>query len=95
MELVDCRLPTIQKTETLLLGSYNNLVVLNDEKLVSLGTNHFWYGPDNKYASTIEVCRRDMSHICPRARTIFIGAIHYFEIKQILVSKEIRNKGQK
>ena len=42
------RLPTIQKTETLLLGSHNNLVMLHAETLVSSGTEHFWYGPANK-----------------------------------------------
>ena len=35
------RLPKIQKTDTLLLGSQNTLVVLHAEKLVSLGTNNF------------------------------------------------------
>ena len=39
------RLPTTPKTDTILIGSQNILVVLNAEKLVSLGTDHFWYGP--------------------------------------------------
>ena len=40
------RLPTIQNTDTLLLGSQNTLAVLHSEKLVSSGTNDFWYGPE-------------------------------------------------
>ena len=41
-------LPTIPKTETILLGSLKNLVVLHAEKLVSLVTNCFWYVPAEK-----------------------------------------------
>ena len=49
------RLPTIQNTENLLLGSQNTLVMLHAEKLVTLGTDHFWYGPENKHTGTLEV----------------------------------------
>ena len=41
-------LPAITNTDTLLLGSHNTLVVLNDYMLVSLVTNHFWYGTADK-----------------------------------------------
>ena len=37
-----------QKTYTPLLGSQNTLVILNAEKLGSLGTNLFRYGPADK-----------------------------------------------
>ena len=33
-------LPTIKKTDTVLLGSWNTLFVPHADKLVSLGTNH-------------------------------------------------------
>ena len=42
------RLPTIQNTGTLLLGSQNTLVMLHTEKLVSSGTDYFWYEHANK-----------------------------------------------
>ena len=42
------RLTTTQKTYTLLLDSQNILVVSHAEKLVSLGTNRFWYGSADK-----------------------------------------------
>ena len=42
------RILKIYKTDTLLLGSHNTLVVIHDEKLVSLGSNYVWYGPVDK-----------------------------------------------
>ena len=42
------RLPTTQKTGIILIGSQNTLLVLHAEKLVSLVTDHFWYGPADK-----------------------------------------------
>ena len=39
------RLLTIQKTDTLLIGSQNTLIVLHSERLGSLGTDHVWYEP--------------------------------------------------
>ena len=42
------KLPTIQKTYTLLTGLQNTLVVIHAENIVSLGTGHFWYGLADK-----------------------------------------------
>ena len=42
-----------KKNDTLVLGSQNTLAVLHAEKLVSSGTDHFLYGPENNLSSTL------------------------------------------
>ena len=58
-------IPTIPKTDTLLLGSQNTLVVLHAEKLVSLGNNNFWYGPETSNTLPIKMYQCYMSRRWP------------------------------